>query len=139
MKLRSHISLAILLFVSPGLSAQMDSDNEYAKPLKDVLSDIETRYGVTIKYADSVVAEKTVKYADWRYRNDVEQTLDNVLKPLDMKVRKDGDRQYRVQYYEYYRWPVAEGWAELDRIASQYSTVAEWEKRKTELKPCMLE
>jgi hypothetical protein len=139
MKIRSHISLIIVLFVSMQLPAQMDSDNSYEKPLKDVLSDIQTRYGITIRYADSVVAGKTVKYADWRYRNDVEQTLDNVLKPLDMKVRKDGDKLYRVQYYEYYRWPVAEGWADLDKIASQYSTLAEWEKRKAELKPCMLE
>jgi hypothetical protein len=139
MKIRNHIALAIVLIVSLQLPAQMDSDNSYAKPLKDVLSDIQTRYGVTIKYADSMVTGKTVKYADWRYRNDVDQTLDNVLKPLDMKVRKDGDKLYRVQYYEYYRWPVAEGWADLDKIASQYSTLAEWEKRKAELKPCMLE
>ncbi len=139
MKIRNHIALAIVLIVSLQLPAQMDSDNSYAKPLKDVLSDIQTRYGVTIKYADSMVTGKTVKYADWRYRNDVDQTLDNVLKPLDMKVRKDGDKLYRVQYYEYYRWPVAEGWADLDKIASQYSTLAEWKKRKAELKPCMLE
>lgn len=139
MKRRKHIALAIALFTSMQLFAQLDSDHSYAKPLKEVLADIQTRYGITIRYADSVVANKTVKYAGWRYRNDVEETLDNVLKPLDMKVRKDGDKLYRVQYYEYYRWPVAEGWAELDRISARYSTLSEWEKRKAELKLCMLE
>src|SRR4029079_11837410 len=111
----------------------------YVRPLKDVLSDIEKKYGVKIKYADSMVANKTVAYADWRYRNDAEVTLDNVLRPLDMKVKKESDKVYKLSYYEYYRWPVEEGWAELDRIASQYHNLAEWEKRKQELRPCILE
>jgi hypothetical protein len=138
MKTRRYISVAISLVVSLQLFAQPDSDDAYTKPLKEVLADIQNRYGVTIRYVDSMVAGKTIKYADWRYRNDVEETLENVLKPLDMKVRKDGDKLYRVQYYEYYRWPVAEGWADLDKIASQYANLAEWEKRKAELKPCLL-
>ena len=96
------------------------------------MTDIEKRYGVKINYADSMVAGKTVAYADWRYRDDVEETLDNILKPLDMKARKEKDKVYKLGYYEYYRWPVEEGWAELDRIASQYKNVDEWEKRKSE-------
>jgi sugar phosphate isomerase/epimerase/dienelactone hydrolase len=128
-----------LLFVSFQASAQGNTDNLYAKPLKTVLSEIEKKYGVKIKYDDNMVTNKTVSYADWRYRNDVEATLDNVLKPFDMKVKKDGDKAYKLSYYEYYRWPVAEGWAELDRIAAQYNNIAEWEKRKRELKPCLLE
>jgi hypothetical protein len=119
-------------------SAQLNTDNAYRKPLKEVLSDIEKRYGVKINYVDSMVANKTVAYADWRFRNDVEETLDNVLKPLDMKVRKDKEKVYKLSYYEYYRWPVEEGWAELDRIASQYHSLAEWETRKQELKSCIL-
>jgi len=120
-------------------SAQLNSDNDYRRPLKEVLADIEKRYGVKINYGDSVVAGKTVAYADWRYRDDVEETLDNILKPLDMKVRKEKDKVYKLGYYEYYRWPVEEGWAELDRIASQYKNVDEWEKRKSELRSCILE
>ena len=119
--------------------AQLNTDNAYRKPLKEVLLEIEKRYGVKINYADSMVANKTVAYADWRFRNDVEETLDNVLKPLDMKVRKEKDKVYKLNYYEYYRWPVEEGWAELDRIASQYKNLGEWEKRKQELKTCLLE
>jgi dienelactone hydrolase len=56
-----------------------------------------------------------------------------------MKVKKEKDKVYKLSYYEYYRWAVEEGWAELDRIASQYHNVEEWEKRKRELKPCLLE
>ena len=133
-------SVLLCIFVSLCLNsnAQLNTDNQYTKSLKEVLSGIEKKYGVKIKYTDTMVANKTVTYADWRYRNDVEVTLDNVLKPLDMKVKKENDKQYKLSYYEYYRWNVEEGWAELDRIATQYKNVDEWEKRKQELKPCLL-
>jgi hypothetical protein len=127
------------LYVSCFAYAQLNTDNAYRRPLKNVLEDIEKRYGIKINYVDSMVVNKTVSYADWRYRNDVEETLDNVLTPLDMKVKKEKDKVYKLSYYEYYRWSVEEGWAELDRIASQYKNLAEWEKRKKELKICLLE
>jgi hypothetical protein len=119
-------------------SAQLNSDNAYGRPLKEVLTDIEKKYGIKINYADSVVANKTVAYADWRYRPDAEETLKNVLKPLDMEIRKEKDRVYKLGYYEYYRWPVEEGWAELDRIASKYKNLDDWEIRKSQLKICIL-
>jgi len=121
------------------LQAQYNTDGAYQKSLKQVLKDIETQYGITIKYADTMVAGKTVSYAAWRFRNDAETTLANVLAQLDMKAKKEKDKVYKLGYYEYYRWPVEEGWAELDRIASQYSNADEWEKRKALLKPCLLE
>ncbi|MEJ8842929.1 sugar phosphate isomerase/epimerase family protein [Lacibacter sp. H375] len=120
-------------------TAQLNTDNQYSKPLKEVLNDVQKKYGVTIKFVDSMVKGKTVTYAEWKYRPDVEVTLDNILKPLELKVKKEKDKQYKLSAYEYYRWPVEEGWAEMDRIAAQYKTVEEWEKRKAELKPCLKE
>jgi len=119
--------------------AQLNTDNQYSKPLKEVLNDVQKKYGVTIKFVDSMVKNKMVTYAEWKYRPDVEVTLDNILKPLELKVKKEKDKQYKLSAYEYYRWPVEEGWAEMDRIAAQYKTVEEWEKRKAELKPCLKE
>jgi hypothetical protein len=98
-----------------------------------VLLAIQKKYSVTIKFDEPLVAGKWVNYADWRYRIDLEETLENVLKPLDMKVKKEKDRVYKLSNYEYYRWPVEEGWAELDRIANQYTNRDQWEKRKKEL------
>lgn len=132
------VGLLVLVFTAQ-VAAQQTSDSAYRRPLKEVLTNIEQRFGIRIKYADSLVAGKWVSYADWRFRNDVTATLDNVLKPLDMKVKKEGDKVYKLSYYEYYRWPVEEGWAELDRIASQYDIKAAWEQRKQLLKPCLLE
>lgn len=131
--------LITLFFSFDIVYGQPNTDNQFAKPLKEVLNDIQKKYGVTIKYVDSMVANKNVTYADWKYRPDVEATLDNILKPLELKVKKEKDKQYKLSYYEYYRWPVEEGWAELDRIAAKYSNLEEWEKRKRDLKPCLLE
>ncbi|MCF6404582.1 DUF4974 domain-containing protein [Chitinophaga filiformis] len=128
----------LLLLPTRGLYAQQTSDSAYRRPLKTVLEDVEKRYNIRIKYTDKQVAGKYVAYADWRYRPTLEATLDNILSPLDLKIKKDKD-VYKLGEYEYYRWQVADGWAELDRIAAQYNNLQEWEQRKAQLKPCLLE
>ena len=130
---------AFLVLWQISIYAQPNTDNQYAKPLKEVLNDIQKNYGVAIKYVDSMVANKKVTYANWKYRPDVETTLESILTPLELKVKKDGDKKYKLSVYEYFRWQPEDGWAELDRIASQYKTLEEWEKRKAELKPCLKE
>jgi dienelactone hydrolase len=115
-------------------SAQQNSDDQYKKPLKDVLFQIQDKYHVKIKIDDKLVKDKYVKYAEWRFRQDVETTLNNVLSPYDMKVIREGDH-YKLKEYEYYRWDVQDGWKELDRIAAQYRDKATFEQRKTLLRP----
>ncbi len=144
LSLRRCVKLFVFLcvFVSlwfNSLYAQLNTENNYRKPLKEVLNDIQKRYDVQIKYDEKLIADKFVNYAEWRYRTDVEVTLDNVLSPFDMVAKKEKDKVYKLGNYEYYRWNVADGWAELDRIASQYKDVEEWEKRKADLKACFLE
>lgn len=129
----------IHLLVCNTIDAQQDTDHSYARPLKDVIADVEKKYSVRIKFTEDMVTGKIVNYADWRYRNDVEATLDNILRPLDMKVKKEKEGVYKLSYYEYYRWSVDEGWAELDRIASQYATLEQWEQRKNQLRSCLRE
>ncbi|WPQ61989.1 acetylxylan esterase [Chitinophaga sancti] len=133
------IRLLFCLLLVQFAYAQQNSDSGYKKPLQDVLLDIQHRYGIKIRYTEAEVAGKYVTYADWRYRPDAEATVERVLAPLDLKVRKEKDKQYRLTSYEYYRWPVADGWAELDRIASQYHNEQEWESRKATLQPCILQ
>nr|WP_294905820.1 sugar phosphate isomerase/epimerase family protein [uncultured Lacibacter sp.] len=137
--IRAAFFFCVLLSSWQTTFAQLNTDNQYSKPLKEVLNDVQKKYGVTIKIDENLVKNKMVTYAEWKYRPDVEVTLDNILKPLELKVKKEKDKQYKLSAYEYYRWPVEEGWAEMDRIAAQYKTVEEWEKRKAELKPCLKE
>jgi dienelactone hydrolase len=129
----------LLLLNATVLFGQQTSDSAYKRPLKTVLADIEKRFDIKIRYTDKQVDGKYVPYADWRYRPTLEATADNILAPLDLKLKKDKGSLYKLGEYEYYRWPIPEGWAELDRIAAQYSNLQEWEQRKAQLKPCMLE
>jgi len=115
--------------------AQQDTDHEYRRTLKDVLDEIQARFHVKIKYTDDQVKDKYVKYADWRFRNTVDETLTNVLAPVDMKVNKTGPTSYKLKDYEYNVWSVEDGWAKLDSIAKLYHDVASWEQRKALLRP----
>jgi dienelactone hydrolase len=117
------------------LWAQQDTDHDYRRSLKDVLDEIQTRYHVKIKYTDDQVKDKYVNYADWRFRNTVDETLANVLAPVDMKVNKTGPSSYKLKDYEYNVWSVEDGWAKLDSIAKLYHDVNSWEQRKAILRP----
>jgi dienelactone hydrolase len=130
--------LGLLLVTTASCFGQQSSDDSYKKPLKQVLTEIENRFGIKIKYSEAMVTNKWVTYADWRYRATADMTLDNVLAPLDMKVNKEGDKQYKLKSYEYYRWPVEEGKQKLDALSALYQDAATWEKRKAALKACML-
>jgi len=89
--------LVLVLKANFSLNAQPNSDNLYSKPLKEVLSDVQKKYGVTIKFADSMVAKKSVTYAEWKYRQDVEETLDNIMRPLERKVKKEKKKQCKLK------------------------------------------
>ena len=128
----------ILLFIS-SITAQYNSDNFYKKPLKEVITKIEKQFNITIKYADSLVANKYVNYAEWRFRNDAATTLENVLNPFDLKFKIEKERVYKISNYEYYRWLPKDGWAELDRISAQYTNLQTWQNRKTQLRIALLE
>lgn len=128
------IFLVILLTSVSLLSFSQNSDDQYRKPLVVVLQDIQKKFNVTIKYDQNMVKDRWVTYADWRFRNDVDVTLTNVLSPLDLKVNKEGPGKYKLKNYEYHRWSVEDGWQKMDSIASLYHDVASWAKRKVQLK-----
>jgi len=131
-------TLMIALALLPMLIwAQQDTDHLYRKSLKDVLDEIQARFHVKIKYSEDQVKDKYVNYADWRFRNTVDETLNNVLAPVDMKVNKTGPTSYKLKDYEYNVWSVADGWAKLDSIAKLYHDEASWEKRKEMLRPAL--
>jgi len=138
-KLRVGVLGLSLLCGATKINAQQDTDHNYTKSLNDVLKEVQQRFGITIQYKDKMVEGKNVPYAEWRFRPDAEKTLSNVLALFDMKVEKVKDRTYKLKDYEYYRWPVQEGWTELDRIASQYHNQNEWEKRRDSLKSEILQ
>lgn len=135
--MKKILVLAGLLF-SAALFAQ-DSQDVYRKPLKEVLADIEKRYSIKISYSESLVREKEVMYPTWRYRIDTEETLDNILLPLDLVYTKTGDNIYQLARFDYYRRSPEEGERHLEKLLASYKTVQQWEIRKAELRKCFLE
>lgn len=115
------------------------SDDVFKKPLKDVISQIETQFKVKIRYSEDLVMDKFVSYAGWRFRPDLEQTLTNVLSSQDITFAKEGEGKYKLQNYQYHLKTPFEGKQQLDYFSTLYSDATSWEKRKAELKSCMWE
>ncbi|MGM1427621.1 acetylxylan esterase [Sphingobacterium lactis] len=112
-------------------------ESKFQQPLKEVLDEIEERFQVTIKYNDNQVEGKVVTYAFWRFRPDVDLTLQQVLAPLDMKVNKEGPGRYKLKEFEYHRWKEEDGWAFLQHLSSQYNDRSSWELRRDSLIPAL--
>jgi dienelactone hydrolase len=131
--------LVLVIFTGFGMAIHAQSPQDvYRQPLKEVLTDIMRKYDVQIQYSESLVKGVEVTYPTWRYRNDIETTLVNILMPVDMVFEKTGDSIFRISRYSYYQRPVEEGKKHLDKLLSLYPTLAEWEARKKELRNCFL-
>ncbi|WP_432714487.1 acetylxylan esterase [Pedobacter sp.] len=131
------LMLMFIAYASPVSAQIQDTDHAFRKPLLEVLTEIEARFKVKIKYSAAQVENRWVNYANWRFRTDVEETLRNILSPLDMKVNKEKENIYKLKEYEYHRWEAKDGWAYLDQLAKQYNDQSSWEKRKALVRPAL--
>ena len=109
----------------------------YRQSLDEVLKTIEQRYGVHLIYNIKNTKDKVVDYAAWRFRTDVKQTLDNVLKPLEMVWTEKGKHSFEIRKYEYFRKEISEGEKQLEAFVKLYSTSAQFESRKQQMKECI--
>ncbi|MFO7658296.1 MAG: acetylxylan esterase [Bacteroidales bacterium] len=129
--------IILIVFISNINGYCQTSDDQYKKPLKQVLDEVQSRYDIQIIYTEELVKDKWVTYADWRYRPELEKTLANVLSLHDISFIKEGDKKYKLKSYEYYRWSLEDGKEQSEYLASKYHDTISWEKRKNELKPCI--
>lgn len=129
--------LLLILDIHP-VRAQ-DSDTEYRQPLSEVLRQIEQQFGIKIKAAPALLEGRWVRYAQWRFRDSLAQTLDHVLTPLDLEVTLEKEKVYKLKAYEYYRWEPREGWDKLNRLAAATPDPESWARRRALLKPALLE
>lgn len=131
-------NLITIIFVCFVIFCQAQSvDAVYRKPLKNVLKELENRYQVKISCDEKLSADKTVGYAAWRFRSEVEPTLQLVLGPLDMVYTKTGEKAYLIEAFQYHRRPVYEGRKHLEQLSALYGNQSEWEARKKELQDCI--
>src|SRR5687768_6041621 len=133
--MKKYYLIVCFFFLSSVLLFAQTSDDQFRRPLKDVIADVEKRFDVKIRYPEELVKDRMVTYAGWRFRGgDLEKTLTNILSSHDITFAKDGDKRYKLQAFQYHLKTVEEGKQQLEYLASLYNNKAEWEKRKTELK-----
>jgi dienelactone hydrolase len=136
--MKKIISILIIAFLaSPKLISQTP-EQVYKKPLKEVLTEIEKRHNIKLRYSESLVEGVDVLYPSWRYRINTEETLSNILLPLDMVYTKQDENTYQISKYAYHVRPVEEGKKHLDLLLSLYRDKNAWEARKDELRNCFL-
>ena len=131
------IFVIFILLITTGLFAQTVEEN-YRKPLKEVLIQVENRFHVKLNFDEKLVSDRSVNYAQWRFKDDVEPTLQAVLGPLDLVWSKSGDDTYKIEDFQYHRRSVEEGQKHLNRLISLYPTLPDWWKRKAVLQQCIL-
>lgn len=137
MKIKFLILFCLLIVIRTAVAQK--PEDVYKKPLKEVLAEIEKKYKVKLQYSENIVKDVFVMYPTWRYRVDIEPTLNNILMPLDMIYQKTGENVYQVSKYVYYQRPVEEGKKHLDQLLASYPVLQAWEIRKTDLRKCFLE
>lgn len=134
--MKIQLSILITLLCIGSATAQLvNSDNNYRRPLKDVLSDIESKFDVEIQVSAKDIDTLVLDNADWRIRQwDIDATLNNVLSPFDMSAQSNGENKYRVEKFRRHRRTIEEARAFLDYLSDLYADKATWEMRKARLK-----
>ncbi|MCU7551905.1 acetylxylan esterase [Chitinophagaceae bacterium LB-8] len=137
--MKKYLLILCFFLLGKAVLFAQTSDDAFKKPLKEVIADVEKQFDVKIRYPEELVAGRMITYAGWRFRaGNLEKTLTNILSSQDLTFAPDGDKRYKIQAFQYHLKTVEEGKQQLEYLASLYSNQVEWEKRKDELKACML-
>ena len=136
--MKKKFFLAVIFISCFLVGFSQTSDDGFKRSLKEVLNDIETQYDIKIRYDESLVRDRWVTYAGWRFRPDVENTLNNILASQDLIFAKEADKKYKLQNFQYHLKTVEEGKAQLDYLSGLYTDKQSWEKRKAQLKSCII-
>jgi len=134
MKLLHLMATGMFVFM---ISVLVQGQGIYDKPLKEVLTEIESRYAVKLSYSENLVRDKMVSHAFWRFRDEAEPTLQLVLGPFDMVFHRNSAGVYEISAFQYHRRPPAEGGKDLQRMRTGYTDRSSWEKHREELKACI--
>jgi sugar phosphate isomerase/epimerase len=133
-----QIGFLLLIILSGIISFAQTADDKFRRPLKDVLTDVQKQYDISLRYTDDLVKDKWVTYAGWRFMPNLEKTLSSILAPHDISFAKEGEKKYKLQPYQYHLKTVEEGKEQLRYLASLYSDKNSWEQRRSSLKKCIL-
>lgn len=136
-KIATSLAVLWLLTLAP-LAAQTYGDAPFTRPLGEVLKEVEQRFEVRITCKNFLPDTVMLRYADSRIRPySLQETMDNLLKPLDLKW--EGTQRLTVRPYEYHRRTPADGKKLLAWLSQQYGDRFAWERRAEEVKRSALE
>lgn len=138
MFLKRKFILCLLACLVGLWSGAQTSDDQFRQPLQQVLTEVQERYGITIRYTDDLVRDKWVTYAGWRYKPDVKKTLAGILASQDLEFSKEGDKKYKLQAFRYHLKTVDEGREQLSYLSTLYNNAQSWDARKAALRNCIL-
>ena len=126
--------LALIVFAAFGVRAQNTFENDYSRPLGEVLDEISARYRIKLKYNVDTTGLR-VKHADSRVRlYSADESLANVLAPFDMKAVKQHDSLYKIKYYESHVRLPEDGAKMLAWLSAKYDDCESFENRRDELR-----
>jgi len=129
----------VSMFTLTASNAQCTSDTNFRKPVTETIKNIETIFKITVIDDRGLLKGKELDYADWRIeQGNLEVSLANVLVPFELTYFKQPDGKYQIRKYENHKVSVDKGKERLDYLTTLYSNVSEWEKRKNEIKACMI-
>ncbi len=127
--------MIVLSLLALGTTAQT-YENQFRRPVSDVMKDVAARFDVRFKFDGNVdTAGVMLTYADFRIRPySLEQTLDNICKHFDWNWWKQSGNLYKIKRYEYPRRHEDEGRQMLNYLSSLYHNKVEWEARRDSLR-----
>ena len=126
--------LVALLMLWPAGAGAQTFENRFTRSLHDVMADVQTRFGIRLKYDMDTTGLK-IAYADFRIRPySLEETLTNLLSPFDFKPVYQQGNLWKVKRYEYPRRQPADGEKLMGWLTSLYNNKAEWEARRDTLR-----
>lgn len=115
--------------------AQGTFETRYERPFGQVMNKIERMFNVRFKYTGVDTTDMKLTYADFRIRPySLEQTLRNVLSPLDLNYWPMNGNGIRIKHYEYPRRHDEEGKQMLDWLSTKYANREQWQPRRDSLR-----
>lgn len=124
----------MMVMAALGARAQNTFENDYSRPLSEVLDEISQRYRIKLKYNVDTVGLR-LRHADSRLRPySAEESLANVLAPFDMKAVRQNDSLYKIKYYEAHVRLPEDGAKMLAWLGSKYNDRQSFESRRDEVR-----
>lgn len=137
MKISSWLVIPFVLFNS--FCNAQQSEGIYNKPLTEVLAKVEKKYHLKFKYDNNLVKGVNV-YSPEGFSSNLESSLDNILKPLGLVYTKTSDKTYKIYEFEAaHRYTIEQGAKHLEKLMTLYSNAKEFDRRKKELRECIIE